>query len=85
MRGINSGHPAIGGTRDTGGLFFGSFLWASKEMNRRIKRIASGGQWVPPLGGPVSVIPDGKGGLVVQGLLLCHLHLLDLGLRRAGV
>jgi hypothetical protein len=33
MRGINSGYPAIGGTRDTGGLFFGSFLWASKEMN----------------------------------------------------
>ena len=35
MRGINSGHPARGGTRDTGGPFFGSFLWASKEMNRR--------------------------------------------------
>jgi hypothetical protein len=34
MRGINSGHPAFGGTRDTGGPFFGSFLWASKEMNR---------------------------------------------------
>jgi hypothetical protein len=39
MRGINSGHPAFGGTRDTGGPFFGSFLWASKEMNRRIKYI----------------------------------------------
>jgi hypothetical protein len=39
MRGINSGYPAFGGTKDTGGLFFGSFLWASKEMNRRTKRI----------------------------------------------
>jgi len=27
MRGINSGHPAFGGTRGTGGTFFGSFLW----------------------------------------------------------
>jgi hypothetical protein len=36
MRGINSGYPAFGGTRDTGGLFFGSFLWASKEMNKHI-------------------------------------------------
>jgi hypothetical protein len=33
MRGINSGNPAFGGTRDTGGPFFGSFLWANKEMN----------------------------------------------------
>jgi hypothetical protein len=39
MRGINSGHPACGGT--SGGVPFlrrfaaGSFLWASKEMNRR--------------------------------------------------
>jgi hypothetical protein len=29
----------LGGTRDTGCPFFGSFLWASKEMNRRMKRI----------------------------------------------
>ena len=34
MRGINSGHPAFGGTRDTGCPFFGSFLWPRKEMNR---------------------------------------------------
>ena len=35
----STGYPACGGTRDTGGPFFGSFLWASKEMNRRMKRI----------------------------------------------
>jgi hypothetical protein len=29
----STGYPACGGTRDTGGPFFGSFLWASKEMN----------------------------------------------------
>ena len=29
----STGHPAFGGTRDTGCPFFGSFLWASKEMN----------------------------------------------------
>jgi len=38
MRGINSGHPAKGGTRDTGCLFFAAsllvhFFGASKEMN----------------------------------------------------
>ena len=32
----SAGTPARGGTRDTGGPFFGSFLWASKEMNRPI-------------------------------------------------
>jgi len=32
----SAGYPASGGTRDTGCPFFGSFLWASKEMNRRI-------------------------------------------------
>jgi len=46
MRGINSGNPAFGGTRDTGCPFFGSFLCTlagikfSKEMNRRLKRSA---------------------------------------------
>ena len=29
----SAGHPAFGGTRDTGCPFFGSFLWARKEMN----------------------------------------------------
>jgi hypothetical protein len=34
MRGINSGHPACGGTSDTGALSLVPFLWASKEMNK---------------------------------------------------
>jgi hypothetical protein len=33
----SAGHPANGGTRDTGCPFFGSFLWARKEMNRKTK------------------------------------------------
>ena len=34
MRGINSGHPAFGGTRDTGGLFFGS-VSLGKQRNEQ--------------------------------------------------
>ena len=38
------GIPPAAGQGATGGPFFGSFLWASKEMNRRIKRIPLGAQ-----------------------------------------
>jgi len=53
----STGYPACGGTRDTGGPFFGSFLWASKEMNRRIKLFL----WLPGLLGNQKITCRGLG------------------------